>query len=211
MSYTPVGWWDDGVHPLSQANMKKVDAGIRDAHADIATLNTDVGGVQDDLVGVFGVISSGSATANATVAVPNVVGPYVELTVRGSLGGVGFLGIVPNNNTGLGYDWTMDGVTAAGATVQWEGTTDTAWIAGRWSTVLSVATIRIYGQLGNPNGTASLRYESLSGRHSATLSARYATHATGRVASTAAMTSIRIASRDAAWSSYDWQLCGFKP
>ena len=32
MSYTPVGWASDGVHPLSQANMKTLDAGIASAH-----------------------------------------------------------------------------------------------------------------------------------------------------------------------------------
>lgn len=197
MSYTPVGWWDDEVHALSQANMKKVEAGVRDAHA--------------SLVGTFGVISSGSASANSTVAVPDLVGPYVELTVRGSLADVGFLGIVANNNGGLGHEWTMGAVNAAGNPTAWEGTNDSAWIAGRWSTILSVATIRIYGQLGNPNASASLRFDATSGRHSETLSARYATHSTGRLIGAVVLTSIGIASRTSGWSSYDWVLSGFRP
>lgn len=32
MTYTPVGWWDDETHPLSQANMKTLDGGVRDVH-----------------------------------------------------------------------------------------------------------------------------------------------------------------------------------
>jgi len=39
MVYTPVGWANDTTHPLSQANMKTLDAGIVGVDADLATLD----------------------------------------------------------------------------------------------------------------------------------------------------------------------------
>lgn len=62
MTYTPVGWWDDETHPLSQANMKTLDGGVRDVH----TSDYRRGGRV--LVGYYNRESDGSTSDNTIVA-----------------------------------------------------------------------------------------------------------------------------------------------
>ena len=170
------------------------------------TVNTAVSGS-------FGMLTSGTLSSNSNIIIPSgLTGNYIELILRGRLAGSGEVGCAINVSGGggnLGYDWVYTTNAANGARATYQGTADTTVIVARWSTVVSMATIRVYFAT-TPSSNSSFRIESTSSRHSNTTSLRWSSHHTGRALTAGVATSLYIASRGASWDSTNWQLNGFR-
>jgi len=158
-------------------------------------------------------LTSGTLSSNSNIIIPSgLTGNYIELILRGRLAGSGEVGCAINVSGGggnLGYDWVYTTNAANGARATYQGTADTTVIVARWSTVVSMATIRVYFAT-TPSSNSSFRIESTSSRHSSTTSLRWSSHHTGRALTAGVATSLYIASRGASWDSTNWQLNGFR-
>ena len=118
MSYTPVGWWDDGVHPLSQANMKTVDAGLISAHKGwrpitSGALETQATSIPIDVPAGFSMVRL------------NVVG---RLVASPSTIGVMF------NSASNDHLWFFEELVADGTSNTFQGVSSSASVT-RWSNV----------------------------------------------------------------------------
>ena len=121
MSYAPVGWWDDGVHPLSQANMKTVDQGLIDAHRGWRPAGT------------------GAITSNTNIIDIGVPAGFdmVRLHVTGRLLGTANVGVVFNASTNS-HRWMFDAFSGDGGRVHSAGTSSSANVT-QWGTVVQNA------------------------------------------------------------------------
>jgi hypothetical protein len=160
-------------------------------------------------------LTSGTFTSNSTITLPTgLTGNYVELTLRGTLDGVGELGVAINTSEGggnLGYEWVYTTFAASTAQTTYQNGSDTTVIVSRWSTISNTATVRIFFH-NTPNTSSSVpfRYETSGTRHSSSTASRWTTMGSGRALNTGTATGFYVAARTANIGQIWWQLCGFK-
>ena len=171
-SFTPVGWWDDGVHPLSQANMKTVDQGLIDAHRGWRPITTG---------------SLDTATNTIDISVPAGFA-MLRLHVAGRLsGGVANVGVRVNPPTSLDHRWVFDELSGDGRT-SYAGTSSSANVT-RWGTVVqNPLTVHFLDTTGR------CVYLADGGRISDTESIRSRTVGSGSLTASATITVLRVVS-----------------
>ena len=161
MSYVPVGWANDETHPLSQANMKVLDAGIVAADRGWVDI-TEPGGQ---------VITSGH-----TFSIPTGEFDMVKVRARGSLTDFGYLNLRVNDDSTSGLhlrsilvldpntgeaDVNFTDAAASWRLAQWDTSTNNIVEATIYATDLDPGLLSMQSEGFRSNTTASQRRRSL--------------------------------------------------
>ena len=188
-SFTPVGWWDDGVHPLSQANMKTVDQGLIDAHRG------------------WRPVTDGAISSNTNII--DIVVPagfdMVRLSVVGRLtGAVANVGVRFNQPASLDHRWMFDEFSGDGGRQHQAGTSSSGNVT-RWGT--AVGNTLLVTVLDTDSRLSWLADGS---RVSDTAGVRTRTVGSGALTTSATLAGMRVVSNSDFQTPTSWILEGYR-
>ena len=191
MVYTPVGWANDTTHPLSQANMKNLDAGLVSAHQGWRPISD---GVE-------------ATTGQFTIAVPAGY-EHLRLKLRGHKDAVGDVAIrVNEDSTAELHRWFLIEQPAEGSDTK-RFASATAWRVAEWSTVpgaLADATLwRVTGGLDVSFNSTGVRQGTVASTHKVL-------HGAGKLTAGRTVTSLQVISITAgvSFTECEWWLEGY--